>query len=115
MNSSQDVFAEFEIFFNSVKKRLPKTKVFVIGIQPSPSRFEQRPRQIEWNDAVSILSKNDPNLVYVDVSSAMLSSDNKPRLELYTYDTLHMNENGYKIWTKLVRENLKKYFPDDFL
>ena len=114
-NSPQDVFAEFEIFFNSVKKRLPKTKVFVIGIQPSPSRFDQRPRQLEWNDAVSNLSKTDPNLVYVDVSSAMLSSDNKPRLELYTYDTLHMNENGYKIWTKRVRENLKNYFPEDFL
>jgi hypothetical protein len=28
---------------------------------------------------------------------------------------LHMNQEGYKIWTKLVRENLKKYFPEDFL
>jgi hypothetical protein len=26
-----------------------------------------------------------------------------------------MNENGYKIWTKKVRENLKNYFPEDFL
>ena len=115
LNSSQDVFAEFEIFFNSVKKVLPKTKVFAIGIQPSPSRFDQRPRQLEWNDAVSNLAKTDPNLVFIDVSSAMLSSENKPRLELYTYDKLHMNENGYKIWTKLVRKDLKKYFPEDFL
>ena len=115
LNSSQDVFAEFEIFFNSVKKTLPKTKVFAIGIQPSPSRFDQRPRQLEWNDAVSNLAKTAPNLVFIDVSSAMLSSENKPRLELYTYDKLHMNENGYKIWTKLVREDLKKYFPEDFL
>ena len=114
-NSPQDVFSEFEIFFNSVKKELPKTKVFAIGIQPSPSRFDQRPRQLDWNNAVSNLSKTDPNLVYIDVSSAMLSSDNKPRLELYTNDTLHMNENGYKIWTKQVRENLKNYFPEDFL
>jgi len=115
LNSSTDVFAEFEIFFNSVKKVLPKTKVFVIGIQPSPSRFDQRRRQLEWNDAVSNLTKTDPNLVFIDVSSAMLSSENKPRLELYTYDKLHMNENGYKIWTKLVRKDLKKYFPEDFL
>jgi lysophospholipase L1-like esterase len=45
----------------------------------------------------------------------MLSADNKPRSELYTDDMLHMNKKGYKIWTKLVRENLKEYFPDDFL
>ena len=92
-----------------------RDRVFAIGIQPSPSRFDQRPRQLEWNDAVSNLAKTDPNLVFIDVSSAMLSSENKPRLELYTYDKLHMNENGYKIWTKLVRKDLKKYFPEDFL
>ena len=61
LNSSQDVFAEFEIFFNSVKKVLPKTKVFAIGIQPSPSRFDQRPRQLEWNDAVSCLLYTSPS------------------------------------------------------
>ena len=114
-NPPQDVFAEFKIFFNSIKKVLPKTKVFAIGIQPSPSRFSQRSRQQEWNDAVNNLAKSDPNLVYIDVSSAMLSSNNLPMLELYTEDTLHMNQKGYKIWTKLVRENLKKYFPEDFL
>ena len=61
------------------------------------------------------LAKSDPNLVYIDVSPAMLSSNNLPMLELYTEDTLHMNQKGYKIWTKLVRESLKEYFPDDFL
>ena len=114
LNSPQDVFAEFQTFFNSVKKELPKTKVFAISIQPSPSRLDQRQRQQEWNDAVRNLAKSDPNLVYIDVSSPMLSPNNMPRLELYSDDKLHMNKNGYKIWTKLVRVNLKKYFPEDF-
>ena len=115
LNLPEDVFAEFKIFYNSLKERLPKTVVFALSIQPSPSRFDQRTRQVEWNDAVSNLAKTDPNLVYVDVSSPMLSLDKKPRLELYTDDTLHMNAEGYKIWTKLVREKLKTYFPEDFL
>jgi lysophospholipase L1-like esterase len=115
LNLPEDVFAEFEIFYDSLKKRLPKTVVFALSIQPSPSRFDQRTRQVKWNDAVSNLAKTDPNLVYVDVSSPMLSLDKKLRLELYTDDTLHMNAEGYKIWTKLVREKLKTYFPEDFL
>tara|TARA_Y100000591_G_scaffold332313_1_gene369168 strand:+ start:3496 stop:4287 length:792 start_codon:yes stop_codon:yes gene_type:complete len=113
-NSPEEVYAEFETFYNSVKKKLPKTMIFVLSIQPSPSRFDQRPRQLKWNNAVSKLAKIDPNLVFIDVSSPMLTPDNKPRLDLYTDDTLHMNENGYEIWTKLVRENLKNYFPEDF-
>ena len=114
-NTPDDVFAEFESFFNSVKERLPKTMIFAISIQPSPSRFDQRPRQQKWNELVRNLAKKEPNLVFVDVSPPMLSADNKPRPELYTEDSLHMNQEGYKIWTKLVRENLKEYFPDDFL
>ena len=89
--------------------------VFAISIQPSPSRFDQRPRQQKWNEAVRNLAKKEANLVFIDVSPPMLSADNKPRPELYTEDSLHMNQEGYKIWTKLVRENLKKFFPDDFL
>ena len=89
--------------------------VFAISIQPSPSRFDQRPRQQKWNESVRNLAKKEANLVFVDVSPPMLSAEDEPRPELYTDDMLHMNQEGYKIWTKLVRENLKKYFPEDFL
>ena len=89
--------------------------VFAISIQPSPSRFDQRPRQQKWNESVRNLAETEANLVFVDVSPPMLSADDKPRSELYTDDMLHMNEKGYKIWTKLVKINLKKYFPEDFL
>ena len=114
-NTPEDVFAEFENFYDSVKEKLPKTMVFAISIQPSPSRFDQRPRQQKWNESVRNLAKKEANLVFVDVSPPMLSAEDEPRPELYTDDMLHMNQEGYKIWTKLVRENLKKYFPEDFL
>ena len=114
-NTPEDVFAEFESFFNSVKERLPKTMVFAISIQPSPSRFDQRPRQQKWNESVRNLATKETNLVFVDVSPPMLSASDKPRPELYTEDLLHMNQEGYKIWTKLIRENLKEFFPEDFL
>ena len=114
-NSPEDVFAEFENFYNSVKEKLPKTMVFAISIQPSPNRFDQRLRQLKWNDAVRALAIKEKSLVFIDVSPPMLSEDKKLRLELYTDDLLHMNEKGYKIWTKLVRENLKEFFPNDFL
>ena len=114
-NSPEDVFSEFEIFYSSIKESLPNTMVFAISIQPSPSRFDQRPRQLKWNDAVRALAMKEKSLVFIDVSPPMLSEDRKPRPELYTDDLLHMNERGYAIWAKMVRETLKKYFPEDFL
>tara|TARA_A100001035_G_scaffold219285_1_gene179274 strand:+ start:182 stop:973 length:792 start_codon:yes stop_codon:yes gene_type:complete len=114
-NAPEDVFSEFKNFYNSVQEKLPKTMVFAISIQPSPSRFDQRSRQQKWNESVRNLASTEANLVFVDVSPPMLSASGKPRPELYTEDLLHMNQEGYKIWTKLVRENLKEFFPDDFL
>lgn len=113
-NSPEVVFSEFVSFYSSVRDKLPKTMVFAIGIQPSPSRIDQRSRQLEWNKAVSDLAKVEKKLVFIDVSPPMLSEDNMPRAELYTDDMLHMNKSGYKIWAKLVRENLERYFPEDF-
>ena len=113
-NSPEDVFSQFKTFYNSVQEKLPKTIVFAIGIQPSPSRFDQRPRQVKWNNAVSSFAEAEENLVFVDVSPPMLSEKNEPRPELYIEDMLHLNEKGYEIWTKIVRENLQNYFPEDF-
>lgn len=113
-NSPEVVFSEFVSFYSSVKDRLPNTIVFAISIQPSPSRIDQRSRQLEWNKAVRDLADIEKNLVFIDVSPPMLSEDNMPRAELYTDDMLHMNKSGYKIWAKLVRENLETYFPEDF-
>ncbi len=113
-NSPGEVFSEFKDFYFSVVDKLPKTKVFAISIQPSPSRFDQRARQLTWNNAVRNLAKDEKNLIFVDVSTPMLAEDGKPRPDLYTDDMLHMNKNGYRIWTKIIRENLEKNFPEDF-
>jgi len=40
----------------------------------------------------------------------MLNKDGGRMPELYVDDGLHMNEKGYKVWTKLVRESLLKDF-----
>ena len=113
-NSPEDVFSQFKNFYNSVQEKLPNTIVFAISIQPSPSRFDQRPRQVKWNNAVSSFAEEEENLVFVDVSPPMLSEKNEPRPELYIEDMLHLNDKGYKIWTEIVRENLQHYFPEEF-
>lgn len=63
---------------------------------------------------MSSFAEVEENLVFVDVSPPMLSEKNEPRPELYIEDMLHLNEKGYEIWTKIVRENLQNYFPEDF-
>ena len=94
-----------------MKRDLPDTKLFVIEIQPSPSRFFQRNLQLKWNDHIEDLAKVDPNLFVINVSETMFTEDGKPRRELYIPDMLHMNPRGYAIWTGKVRDILSENYP----
>jgi lysophospholipase L1-like esterase len=40
----------------------------------------------------------------------MLNQDGTRMPELFIEDGLHMNEKGYEVWTKKVRESLGKKF-----
>ena len=40
----------------------------------------------------------------------MLSTEGERIPELFVEDGLHINAQGYEIWTKLVREHLKTMF-----
>ena len=40
----------------------------------------------------------------------MLNQDGSRMPELFIEDGLHMNEKGYEVWTKKVRESLSKEF-----
>ena len=110
-NPVEKVKLDFEIFYNRVKSDLPNTKLFVIEIQPSPSRFFQRNLQLKWNDHMEDLAKEDPDLFVINVSETMFTEDGKPRRELYIPDMLHMNSRGYAIWTGKVRDILSEIFP----
>ena len=110
-NPVEKVKLDFEIFYNRVKRDLPNTKLFVIEIQPSPSRFFQRNLQLKWNDHIEDLAKVDPNLFVINVSETMFTEDGKPRRELYIPDMLHMNPRGYAIWTGKVRDILRENYP----
>ena len=110
-NPVEKVKLDFEIFYNRVKRDLPDTKLFVIEIQPSPSRFFQRNLQLKWNDHIEDLAKEDPDLFVINVSETMFTEDGKPRRELYIPDMLHMNPRGYAIWTGKVRDILSENYP----
>jgi hypothetical protein len=42
----------------------------------------------------------------------MLGSDGQPRPEIFSKDKLHMNAAGYELWTRVVREHLRKITND---
>jgi lysophospholipase L1-like esterase len=79
--SPETVAAGFQRFVATVHGALPRTRILVIGLKPTPARWR-------FNDQ-------------------MLGADKLPRLDLFIEDGQHMTRAGYDIWTEIVRPHLK--------
>jgi lysophospholipase L1-like esterase len=101
---------DFKSFLSKVRANLPGIPVFVIGIKPSVAREYLKAEEMEYNSTISEMSEKDELLFFVDVWEEMLTAEGKPNPSLFVEDGLHINAEGYKIWTRLVRANLINYF-----
>ena len=99
---------DFKKFLSLVKNEFGNIKVYVIGIKPTVDRLYLDEEERVFNSSISQLANDNAYLEYVNVWDSMLNKDGGRMPELYIDDGLHMNENGYRVWTKLVRESLLK-------
>ena len=101
--TSEQVAIELERLIKSIHAKLPKTRVVVIGIKPSPQRWITVDRMRTTNEMLRSIAARDDRVAFVDVDGPMLGWDEKPRPELYQADGLHLSDQGYQLWTVLLR------------
>jgi lysophospholipase L1-like esterase len=102
--SPHRVVADFDEFMVRKTKALGETPVYFISLKPSNLRFSELPLQTQVNDAIRERAGQRHDLHYIDVVNAMLENG-KPK-EIFGPDRLHMNREGYVIWTHIVRAAL---------
>jgi lysophospholipase L1-like esterase len=105
--SPGQVTDDFEAFTRLVHARLPKCRVYFIGIKPSLARWSQFDTQSKANAQVKELCARDERLAFIDIVPAMLGKDGKPIPELFVKDGLHLSAKGYEILNDAVRRALK--------
>ena len=106
--SVDSVFLEYKTFVQKVKTQLPKTRVILFAVKPSPSRIQYFDKQKELNNRLWQWVKSEKGIYFIDVFRRMLDKDGKPDPSLFRPDMLHMKPEGYAIWTKEVQKLLKR-------
>jgi lysophospholipase L1-like esterase len=101
--TTEQVAVEFERLVKNVHAKLPQTRIVVIGIKPSPQRWLTIDRMRTANAMIRAICARDDRVAFVDVDGPMMGWDEKPRPELYRPDGLHLSEQGYQLWTTLLR------------
>ena len=104
--SADQVAKDFDAFVAKVRSGLGPVPIFYIAIKPSTLREEQWPEMQKFNGMIADRTEQDPSLHFIDIATPMLNSEGTPKEEYLAWDGLHLNEKGYALWTKIVREAL---------
>lgn len=105
--SPQEVLGHFVRFVQQVRAALPGTRVAYLSIKPSPSRLVKMAVMREANLLIQTHVLANENLDYIDVHTAMLDNDGRPRPELFVRDQLHLSAEGYGLWRQIVSAHLR--------
>ena len=108
--SPEQVFSDFKAFVNRIHRALPDTRVLYIAIKPSIARWHLVDKIRESNRLIDDYTRTDARFGYIDTFTPMLGPDGQPRADLLVDDGLHLNADGYALWTSLVRPEVERRF-----
>lgn len=100
--SPDRVVSDFETFSKNVHERLPETRMIYLAIKPSIARWQLWPKMQEVNSRIKTMLASNPRFMYIDTAPALLSANGEPDKTNFRDDGLHMNEQGYAAWNRLL-------------
>ena len=95
-------FDLFRIFIAKLKKEYPNTPLFVVSLKPSQHKADQLKDQLIVN---TLLQQNatEQQYTYIDITKVMYDEEGNLRTDIFKEDNLHMNAEGYKLWTAIIK------------
>lgn len=106
------VLKDFQDFVKVVHAALPETRIAFISINPSVARWKQEAEELEANRLIAAYIREQDGktakLSYLDSHAKLLSADGMPRPEMLRADGLHLNDQGYALWTQILKPQILK-------
>ncbi len=100
--SAERVVADYRAFLELVHAELPETDVWILSMKPSKLRIEQWGEMERVDRGFHAFAAADPRVQVVETGRTLLGEDGTPD-DVYIFDGLHLNAEGYRRWTKLLR------------
>jgi hypothetical protein len=106
--SPEEVKKLFLSVLKTFRKTHPETPLFYIAITPTSSRWSAWPEISRTNELIREECENNRNTYFIETSFAFLDEAGKPDDSLFVSDKLHLNSEGYRIWTSIIKSELDK-------
>lgn len=102
----REVFRLFKTLVHQIRERNPDTPVFWIETTPTPSRWIAIDQIREANALVKHYCEKNPDLYFIETYDAYLDAQGTPDSTFFRQDMLHMNQDGYDIWSQKIKAAL---------
>ncbi len=99
----EEIYGNFKQFVNRVQAKLPRTQVFFTSINRAPQKMARWAEVDAANALIKEYCAGDKLLGFIDVNPALFDKENKPRMELYQPDKLHLLEPAYVEFAAIIK------------
>lgn len=103
----EESYSSYRKFISLCKSELPDTEIVFISMKPSPSRWKMWANVDRANKMIADYTSTQDHLHYIDVGPTMMNGS-EPDKSIFVKDMLHMNPEGYRRWTNLIKPVLDK-------
>lgn len=103
-----EVLGLFKEVVSIVRKKYPTIPIYSISITPTPLRWRVWTETQKANLLIKNYCENSSNLFFINTESEFLTDSNQPKPELFRNDKLHLNDDGYKVWKKVIKGELDR-------
>lgn len=109
--STEQAIKDLNAFIAAKRARYGNLKMLIVSLKPSPTRWDKRPQQIEFNRRASALAAQQPDLAFLDIQPLLLING-RPG-PYYRDDGIHLNDAGYLKWARAIANAMPALLPDD--
>ena len=102
----EEVAGLFRKMLKIIRQKHPATPVFWIAVTPTPSRWKVWPAITKENNLIREICESKKNAYFIKTDFAFLNQNGRPKEELFRDDKLHLNENGYAVWTEIIKKEI---------
>ena len=101
----------FRIFVDRISASLPQTDIWLMSMKPSKARWDKWSLMREVNEHLIQLARENEHVFFEDTGATLLNSQGTPD-DVYIFDGLHLNEEGYTRWINHLKPVLLAKYPE---
>jgi lysophospholipase L1-like esterase len=109
--TAEKVATSFRLFCDKVFSVYKPIPIYFISIKPPKRRKKFWPEMEKANNLIKNYCSLSENLQYINIVDPMLDNDGTANPDLFKWDGIHLNKEGYEIWKTVIKPILIQDFP----